>query len=105
MCVASMLTKDGVEKTDVEDIAEVFADFFSELYSGEGSDFPVRGSFAEVTPITPKEVRTQLKKMRNGKAADERGVIAELITNGSEELIRIIADLFTAVLKPGARVP
>eukprot|EP00959_Pyramimonas_sp_CCMP1952_P217989 4559103-Pyramimonas_sp.AAC.1 len=43
--------------------------------------------------------------MRGGKAADDNGIVAELLRKGSDLLVRLIADVFTAVLDPRAAVP
>ena len=37
MCMGAVIDKNGVEKTDNDDIAEVFAEFFESLYRGESS--------------------------------------------------------------------
>ena len=55
--------------------------------------------------ITSEEVLQQLKKMRPRKAADERGIGAELISSGSSNLVSMIAHLFTDILAPGSAVP
>ena len=59
----------------------------------------------EVQPITSEEVRAQLKKMRPRKAADEGVVVAELLRCGSDLLIQLLAQVFTAVLDPRNAVP
>eukprot|EP00959_Pyramimonas_sp_CCMP1952_P244152 5103888-Pyramimonas_sp.AAC.1 len=43
--------------------------------------------------------------MRGGKAADENGLVAELLCRGSELLMQMIAGVFAAALDPGAAVP
>ena len=109
VCISSMIDSTGTERTARHDISEVFADFFESLYHGNGEVFEAtqydRGGDVKAERVTTGEVRTQLRKMKLRKAADERGLVAELLRNGSDMLIGIIADLFSAVLIPGTTVP
>ena len=107
-CISSIVDKDGKEVSDTKDIAEVFADFYEALYKEDSEkvyDYKVQGEGMEVSPITPKEVRSQLKKMKKSKAADDAGIVCELLCEGSETLIETIADMFTSILQPGATLP
>ena len=55
--------------------------------------------------MTPEEIRQQLTKMQPRKAPDDNGIVAELLSNGSDLLLQMIADIFTAVLDPRTSVP
>ena len=106
-CMSSALDRDGEEKTEAGEVAEVFAAFFEELYNGDGCTFDCAGlaSIDRVDVVTPEEVGKQLKKMKGGKAPDESGVVAELLCKGSYLLMKAIADIFTAALEPKAVIP
>ena len=84
----------------------MFADFFESLYCGEGAQFYASQNAARyVKPATADDVRRQLQKMKTGKAADDNGIVAELLREGSNLLIEVITELFSAVLIPGVVVP
>ena len=106
-CISSVLDQNGSEKTGNDDIAEVFAAFFESLYAGNGSEhnYIHDGDLEPVDDVSVEEIRTQLKKMKSRKAADEGGVVAELLFYSSDSLLRVVADIFTAVLKPHTTVP
>ena len=107
-CISSMIDKEGKEVSDTKDIAEVFADFYEALYKEDNEkayDYKIKGAVNEVSRVTPKEVRAQLKKMEKNKAADDAGIVCELLCEASSIVIEAIADLFTAILQPGAALP
>ena len=103
--ITSMTDKDGSEKNDREDIANVFADFFEALYADTETVQPSDEVLAEVPDVQIEELKEQLKHMKPRKAADDGGVVAELLKSSSVETLRIIAKLFTATMKPGAVIP
>ena len=43
--------------------------------------------------------------MANGKALDQKGVVAELLKQSGDAFLGVVAGVFTDVLKPGAAVP
>ena len=45
-----------MEKTEQEDIAEVFASFFESLYLGDGSKFVANSDHCEVPAVTCEEL-------------------------------------------------
>ena len=51
-----------------------------------------------------QRISNQLEKMKPGKAADQNGIVAELLRNGSELFLQTVASLFTDVLQPAATV-
>eukprot|EP00973_Karenia_brevis_P022773 3133786-Karenia_brevis.AAC.1 len=69
---------------DRQSIADVFADFYAELFKMRGNpqnqQYELGQSFQHPPePVTSKEVREQLKTMRCGKSPDQKGVVAELL--------------------------
>ena len=107
-CINTVINNKGEEVSDVQDIAEAFADFYEALYKESEDnvhDYKLDAEVAEVPPVQPAEVRAQLKNMKKGKAADEAGIVSELLCEASDELIETIADIFTSILKPGEALP
>ena len=52
------------------------------------------------------EVRKELKQLRSNKAADSKGLVAEMVKFGGDELAHAIADFFDGVLQGnGGGVP
>ena len=107
-CINTVINNKGEEVSDVQDIAETFADFYEALYKESEDnvhDYKLDAEVAEAPPVQPAEVRAQLKNMKKGKAADEAGIVSELLCEASDELIETIADIFTSILKPGEAIP
>ena len=107
-CINSIINKEGKEVSDTKDIAEVFADFYESLYKEEKDklyDYKIEGGTQEVKPVTPEEIRAQLKTMKKNKAADDSGLVSELLGEANDALMETMAELFSAVLQPGAALP
>ena len=92
-CMSSVMDKDGVEKVDKGDMAEVFAAFFETLYDGDETGVVHQSANDTVDEVAPKEIRSLLKHMKGGKAADEHGIVVEYLRNGSDLLIELIANM------------
>ena len=60
-------------------------------------------SLEEITPFTKRELQAALSKMKNGKAADTQGIIAEMLETACEQLLRLMLELFNDSLL--SRVP
>ena len=108
-CINSVIDKEGKEVKEAENIADAFADFYESLYKDLAKEDLLK-EFSEVNEnevekITGHEVQVELKKMKKKKAADNAGIVSELLSEGSEKLFELLADIFTAILKPGAQVP
>eukprot|EP00973_Karenia_brevis_P032954 4549256-Karenia_brevis.AAC.1 len=56
-------------------------------------------------PITVNELREQLKTMNCKKAPDQRGVVAELLKQSGDGFLKVVADVFTEILKPDSDIP
>ena len=107
--ICAVLDKDGKQRIEQDDIADVFAEFFESPYKADGTDgqshtFHCR-SVELVRAVTREEVRSELNKMRPRKAADESGLVSELLRSGSDLLMDMVAQVFTAVLNPQAAIP
>ena len=103
--MSSVMDSSGSEKTDKDDIAEVFAAFFESLYNGDAGEFMYDSLCNDVNAVTLAEIQFQLKRMKPRKAADDGGIVVELLSQGSDMLLQMVADIFTAVLNPQATIP
>ena len=103
--IGAVIDTNGLEKTDSQDVAEVFADFFASIYEGTAALFNLHGCIGTFLEVTPDEVNNHLKAMRRGKAADESGIVAEFFLQGNESLVDILADTFSGVMRPHETIP
>ena len=104
----SVLDPTGNLHEDRQEIVDVFADFYGKLYSSlriPAHSIPNLFGEEQVGDITREEVRAVFQKMRKGKAADKSGLTLEMFLHGSEDLVQMIAALFTAILRLDALPP
>ena len=97
--------KDGNLVADEQGIADVFAEFYGELYK-KAQATAAHEAVSETRPspdaqcphpFTTVELRGALKAMKPGKAGDEGGIIAEMLKDGSDALLeetRLISTRF-----------
>ena len=108
--IAAMRDKTGKVVTSRTDIANVFADFYEQLYAADvGAPWQIiavsEGDVAAFRPFAASELRVQVKKMANGKAADQEGMVAELLKACDDKALELIADLFNSVMDPNKEIP
>jgi hypothetical protein len=65
----------------------------------------IDGQRCRIPEVTSNEVGKELLMMKNGKAADANGVVAEMIKMGGQKLHSAIANLFNDVLVNNAEAP
>jgi hypothetical protein len=100
--IASVIDKHGMHQSDRQAIANVFADFYADLYAHK--DEELNGPLVEeeteerVEAFTVQEAIAQLGSMAKGKAPDASGLVVEMLRDGSNTLLRIIVDLFNDIL-------
>jgi hypothetical protein len=98
----------GNLQTQRQEIADAFADFYEELFKRravEGTGPRATANDDKVSPITAEEIKLLLRKMSRRKAGDADGIVADLLKDAGATLLEILAELFTEILQPGARVP
>jgi len=107
--ITHMTNKEDKEVTDRQSIADVFADFYDDLYatrhgqtSAHSSDF---GDPETIPPFTAGELEEAVRHLRNGRSKDGAGVIAEMIKAGGEALIAVLLDLFNQVIAQNGSPP
>ena len=104
-----MINAEGSEVTDKLPLANVFAQFYEDLYSSTGNAACSHGHVCKLqpteTPFTREELRLALSKMKAGKAKDASGIIAEMLKEASEPLLNAILDVFNDVFYFRSEVP
>ena len=109
--MSAMRQANGTEVHEKQDIADVFASFYEQLFGPKGDeevkeDQPSEDEREETPPpVTAEEVQEQLKKMAKKKAADAAGIVVEMLQCGGQALAELLAEVFSAILQAKARPP
>ena len=89
-------------------IVDAFAEFYADLYqggAGTGCSTTETGggqeTEANVSKVTKEEVAAQLQKMHKKKAADQSGLVVEMLQKGGDAVLEVLADIFNDVLFGG----
>ena len=102
--------RDGRCKEDSHSIADVFAEFYEDLYKcrvPNGGGYPEGKSHEDpaAEPFSLDELLGALKDMKRGKARDDAGVAAEMLKDSSDSFLESTLDLFNDVLSFRGDVP
>ena len=105
-----MRADDGLMKSEKQEIADVFATFYEELYRTRREGGRDSGTYAcrnagAIAAFTPEELADALKQMKSGKAGDAGMIFAEMIKVDCPVLHAIILDVFNDILQPGHQTP
>ena len=105
-CIASLQDQSGQLCTSQAEILEVFAIFYETLYDAvmplfKSSEIPAGKS----SPVCVEEIRSVLKKMKNGKTCADDGIISEMLKTDHEGLLLKIAELFSDLLAGSLPLP
>ena len=111
--ISSVVDDEGIRRTERQDIADAFAKFYETLYReghfvdefDKSSSDTDEDAGEEVKPINKEEVRDSLRNMKNNKAMDSAGLVAEMIKNGGERLLEVLANFFNELLVQGHDPP
>ena len=111
MRLTSVVDKSGNVRSNRQEIVDVFADFYEELYKAreelvvDGNEERRWGTHFEIPSVTVEEIDQHVRKLKRGKAADTRGVVAEMLKVGGQLLKEVLADVFTCILVNGDEPP
>ena len=105
--MATIRDLEGHIRHDQKEILDVFADFYARLYETSLPDYDDEDDdeFGIVARVTAEEVTAALIQMAKKKAADKSGIVVEILQEGSEFMIELIADMFSDALQQKAIVP
>ena len=95
-----MKDQQGSIKTEQKDIADVFADFYEELYSQslpQGCEVDENKDEA-IPAFAITELESQICALKKGKARDRSGIVAEIVKNSGKELRSAVLDMFNEIL-------
>ena len=90
----TLLDKQGKEIQEQDKIMERIEEFYSELYDGDQA-VTIQTDPKEVPPIMAWEVEAALRKMKNGKEAEEDQVNIETLNAGDETIAKQLGKLYT----------
>ena len=107
--ITGMIDKEDCLQTDRRTIADVFADFYSELYTSTTSallsaELPDERE-EMVPPFDQSELQKALLQLKNGRSPDGTGVLAEMLKAGGAPLASILLDLYNHILSPDSLPP
>ena len=97
-------------KTDPQDIGEVFAYFYEQLYKEDLASTTMGPTLDENpgetghAPVTVDELRLALRRLKNRKTGAEDGLVAEMLKSGHVGLLVALTDVFNDILC-GTREP
>ena len=95
--------------TDRQGIANIFADFYSQLYQSRqckhSEETTTTTSELTIQPFTDEELITAIKSLKNRRCKDQSGMIAEMIKNGGKKFRQVLLDLYNEVTKSNACLP
>ena len=106
--IECMIGSGGQEVRSKQGIADVFASFYEQMYACRGQQTAHAAGQAPVTleaPCTSDELQAALLSMKNGKAKDTSGIIAEMLKVASKSLLDAVLTLFNDVFHFAADVP
>ena len=85
-----------------------FAEFYEVLYTSSAGcyvHYKSEEPLDEIPEISAEEVLEQIKHLRSGKAADAKGIFAEMIKLSGATLAEILAEIFNDILMGRGEVP
>ena len=107
-----MIYQNGKAETTQKGMANVFRDFYEDLYAAKGTPTTNEKSKpthktkqqAKLPRVTIKEIDKALKELKNGKCKDTKNVTAEIIKHAGIKANKAIADICTDIIR-GGEVP
>ena len=95
----------GHKHSDQAGIAEVFASVYEKLYTGQKTVKGPDTARTQLQPFTQKELTEVPKKMSKEKAADDSGIVAEMLKQGNSAFLDAILNLFNDIVVGGKGIP
>ena len=104
--IVQMVDRDGNRQTDRKAIADIFAEFYKELYSStqQTTTTDITGTTI-VTPFTLIELTQALKSLKRNRCADTNGIRAEMLKESGKHLLDKLLELYNAILNGNMEPP
>ena len=103
--IGPLKTADGRTITGDKEMADQLNDYFSSVFTTEGSNIPVRGSETDAVLdnvlFTAAEVRTKIRNLKEYSAPGPDGITAHLLKTAAEELADPLAHIFSESMETG----
>ena len=97
--IVQMSDQNGQLQTDRKAMADIFADFYEELYaSHEQAETFDSMQTTQVPPFTLKELTDAVRTVKSKKCADTNGIRAEMLKSGGEYLLEKLLELYNVIL-------
>ena len=104
-----MIYPNGKAETTPKGMANVFREFYEDLYAAKGAPTTKERSKpihktkqqAKLPRVTIKEIDKALKELKNGKCKDTKHVTAEIIKHAGIKAKNAIADICTDIIRGG----
>ena len=97
-----MVDAGGRRIEDRTAIANVFAQFYGELYTSRATPneagLPDFSGGTPLSPFTYDELCDAQRKMKRGRAKDDAGIVAEMLKDGSKKLLQMTLEIFNDIL-------
>ena len=101
-----MKDKHGDLCTERTSVANIFADFYEQLYSS--TNVTQQNEEAERSPVpafTRQELVSAIKSLKSNKCKDTAGIKAEMLKAGGQSLTDVLLDLYNKVLAQTMEIP
>ena len=107
--ITHMTDEHGQDQTERTSIANVFADFYADLYKTRlptnttpPDDIPQVSAFP---PFTQTELLKQLRSLKGRRCKDSAGIIGEMLKAGGSALLDVLLDTYNKICSPSAPLP
>ena len=97
--IVQMKDKNGNQQYSRRVIADIFADFYEQLYSSTQETEQSEGTASvPVDPFTRAELVSAIKSLKSNRCQDTAGIKAEMLKTGGEVLVGVLLDLYNQIL-------
>lgn len=112
--ITHMVDDKGREVTDRTELANIFADFYTQVYAScavnAETSLRIEPTASELNPetfqsFTKTELEQELKGLRNNRCKDSSGLVAEMLKGSGEVLTDILLDMFNQIASGAMLTP
>ena len=104
--ISSMVSASGEEVYDRQSIANVFANFYEQLYEDKCKTKHIGSNTEErIEDFSSAELGAALKQLKSGKAADANSICAEMLKLGGSKIREVILTCFNDIIRPNGDTP